>query len=291
MVKVVGVAFRPAGKIYFFDPQEYELKEGDYVIVETSRGREMGTVVFPPHEVEAKHVPEPLKPVIRPATAWDLASKDLWAHREAEAKEICKAKIKEHGLKMKLVKCEYNYDGSQLIVYFTAEKRVDFRALVRDLAKTFHTRIEMRQIGDRDEAKMLSGYGRCGRELCCASWMRDFNPVSIKMAKLQSLPLNPSEITGVCGKLLCCLAYELRTYEEAKEKLPRVGSVVMTTYGRGKVLRVNVLKETVLVRLIREDGEEGDLVELGPDMIYMDNKEKPPANCEGCPHRAVTNKA
>ncbi len=283
MVKVVGVAFRPAGKIYYFDPRDYELQEGDYVIVETSRGQEMGTVILPPHEVEAKRVPEDLKPVLRPAQAWDLVTKDVWAHKEAEAQVICKEKIKEHGLKMKLVKCEYNYDGSQLIVYFTAEKRVDFRALVRDLAKTFHTRIEMRQIGDRDEAKMLSGYGRCGRELCCASWMRDFNPVSIKMAKLQNLPLNPSEITGVCGKLMCCLAYELPIYEEAKEKLPRVGSTIITAYGKGKVLRVNVLKETILVRLIREDGEEGDLVELGLDMIYREENTAK-ANCADCPH-------
>ncbi len=284
MTRVVGVAFRRTGKIYYFDPNGFKLETGDYVVVETARGKELGQVVHPPHDVSSKEVPEPLKPVLRRATAWDLVSKDQWAHKEEEAKEICKQKIREHGLKMKLVRCEYNFDGGRLMVYFTAEKRVDFRALVRDLAKTFHTRIEMRQIGDRDEAKMLSGIGRCGRELCCASWLREFNPVSIKMAKTQNLPLNPSEITGVCGKLLCCLSYELITYEEAKKKLPRVGSTVTTIYGKGKVLRVNALKETVLVRLIREDGEEGDIVELGLDALYTKRKgaNNHAASCTGC---------
>ncbi len=286
MAKVVGVTFRRAGKVYFFDPSGFDLKVGDYVIVETSRGKELGQVVQPIHEVPDKELPEALKQVIRRATPWDLVSKDQWAHKEAEALEICAEKVKAHGLKMKLVKCEYNYDGGRLVVYFTAEKRVDFRALVRDLAKTFHTRIEMRQIGERDEAKMLSGYGRCGRELCCASWLREFNPISIKMAKTQNLPLNPSEITGVCGKLLCCLAYEMITYEEAHKKLPKVGSVVTTIYGRGKVLRVNALSETVHVRLLRDDGEEGDIVELGPDALYTKRNGNSTAKqgqaCAGC---------
>ncbi len=268
MVKIVGVSFRRADKIYYFDPMGYDLQRGDYVIVETSKGKELGQVVLPVRDIPQSEVPEQLKPIVRLATPWDLVSKDMWAHKEAEALEICAQKVREHGLKMKLVRCEYNYDGGRLVVYFTAEKRVDFRALVRDLAKTFHTRIEMRQIGDRDEAKMLSGYGRCGRELCCASWLREFSPISIKMAKTQNLPLDPSEITGVCGKLLCCLSYELITYEEAQKKLPRVGSVVTTVYGKGRVLRVNALTETVTVRLIGANGEEGDIVELGLDGLY-----------------------
>ena len=267
-VKIVGVSFRRADKIYYFDPAHYRLNVGDYVVVETKKGKELGQVVLGPREIPRQELPNGLKPVIRPATAWDLVSKDRWKHKEEEALQVVARKVREHGLKMKLVRCEYNFDGGRLVVYFTAEKRVDFRALVRDLAKTFHTRIEMRQIGDRDEAKMISGYGRCGRELCCASWLREFSPISIKMAKTQNLPLDPSEITGVCGKLLCCLSYELITYEEAKKKLPRVGSTVTTLYGRGKVLRVNALTETVTVRLIRENGEEGDIVELGLDGLY-----------------------
>ena len=286
MATVIGVAFRPAGKIYYFDPTGYNLNVGDYVIVETSRGKELGQVVQPPHEIPDEKLPEELKPIVRRATAWDLVSQDQWSRKEAEAFTICQEKIKQHGLKMKLVKCEYNFDGGRLVVYYTAEKRVDFRALVRDLARTFRTRIEMRQIGDRDETKMLSGYGRCGRELCCATWLREFTPISIKMAKTQNLPLNPSEITGICGKLLCCLSYELLTYEEANKKLPRVGSTVITIYGKGKVLRVNALTETVTVRLIRDDGEEGDIVELGRDALYT----KAPGNgaqaggrtCNGC---------
>ncbi len=287
MARVVGVSFQRAGKIYYFDPAGFELAAGDYVIVETARGRELGEVVKPAFEVPDEELPDELKPILRRATAWDLVSQDQWAHKEQEAMQICQEKVKEHGLKMKLVKCEYNFDGGRLVVYFTAEKRVDFRALVKDLARTFHTRIEMRQIGDRDEAKMLSGYGRCGRELCCASWLREFSPISIKMAKAQNLPLNPSEITGVCGKLLCCLSYELATYEEANRALPRVGSTVVTIYGRGRVLRVNALRETVQVRLIRDDGEEGDIVELGKDALYTRRDGGTPdvstLPCPGCP--------
>ncbi len=285
MVKIVGVSFRRADKIYYFDPAGYTLQQGDYVIVETKKGKELGRVVLGVRDIPESELPEPLKPVIRLATPWDLVSKDLWAHKEEEALKICAQKVREHGLKMKLVRCEYNYDGGRLIVYFTAEKRVDFRALVRDLAKTFHTRIEMRQIGDRDEAKMLSGYGRCGRELCCASWLREFSPISIKMAKTQNLPLDPSEITGVCGKLLCCLSYELITYEEAQKKLPRVGSVVTTVYGKGRVLRVNALTEMVTVRLIGDNGEEGDIVELGPDSLYTrrdGGTRQTASTCRGC---------
>ncbi len=284
-VKIVGVSFRHADKIYYFDPAGYSFDVGDYVIVETKKGKELGRVVLPVREIPEDELPEPLKPVLRPATPWDLVSKDLWAHKEEEALKIVAEKVREHGLKMKLVRCEYSFDGGRLVVYFTAEKRVDFRALVRDLARTFRTRIEMRQIGDRDEAKMLSGFGRCGRELCCASWLREFSPISIKMAKIQNLPLDPSEITGVCGKLLCCLSYELLTYEEARKKLPRVGSVVTTLYGKGKVLRVNALTETVTVHLMRENGEEGDIVELGLDGLYTrrdgGHREEERA-CRGC---------
>lgn len=283
-VKIVGVSFRHADKIYYFDPAGYRLEVGDYVVVETKKGKELGRVVLPPRELSEEDLPEPLKPIVRLATPWDLVSKDLWKHKEAEALQVVAEKVQEHGLKMKLVRCEYNFDGGRLVIYFTAEKRVDFRALVRDLARTFRTRIEMRQIGDRDEAKMLSGFGRCGRELCCASWLREFSPISIKMAKIQNLPLDPSEITGVCGKLLCCLSYELITYEEAQKKLPRVGSTVTTLYGKGKVLRVNALTETVTVRLVRENGEEGDIVELGLDGLYArrDGGMSDSHACRGC---------
>ncbi len=292
MARVVGVSFQRAGKIYYFDPAGFELEAGDYVIVETARGWELGEVVKPAFEVPDDELPDELKPILRRATPWDLVSQDQWAHKEEEAMRICQEKVKEHGLKMKLVKCEYNFDGGRLVVYFTAEKRVDFRALVKDLARAFHTRIEMRQIGDRDEAKMLSGYGRCGRELCCASWLREFSPISIKMAKTQNLPLNPSEITGVCGKLLCCLSYELMTYEEANRTLPRVGSTVITIYGRARVLRVNALRETVQVRLLREDGEEGDIVELGRDELYTRRDggtlDTSSLSCPGCPLGVVS---
>lgn len=253
MPVVVGVSFKPVTKIYYFDPGPWQdLQAGEYVIVETSRGREVGQVVWPPREVPDEAIADRLKPVVRRATAWDMIERDQYQHREAEALALCKAKAAEHGLPMKVISAEYNHDGGRLVVSFTAEGRVDFRELVRDLAQVFHTRIEMKQIGVRDEAKIMDGIGKCGRRLCCASWLREFNPVTIKMAKQQSLPLSPGEISGVCGRLLCCLAYEVEVYKEARKELPKIGSVVQTPEGPGKVRKVHPLREVITVRL--EDG-------------------------------------
>ncbi len=258
MPLVVGVQFKPVTKIYYFDPAGHEdLEPGDWVVVDTVKGREVGQVVQPVHEVPPEEIMEPLKAVVRRATPWDMIQRDQYAHREAAALEKCRERVAEHGLPMKVIRAEYNFDGGRLVVYFTSEQRVDFRALVRDLARVFRTRIEMRQIGVRDEAKMLDGIGRCGRRLCCASWLREFSPVSIKMAKYQDLPLNPSELTGVCGRLLCCLSYEVDTYTELKGKLPKVGAEVITPMGPGRVRQIHTLKETVTVRL--EDGSNVDI--------------------------------
>ncbi len=258
MVRVVGVQFALAAKIYDFAVEENSPTVGEYVVVDTSKGFHVGQVMTPIREVSEKDIPGQLKRVVRIANSWDLVSKDQYAHKEAEALQETKVWVKKHNLRMKLVSASYNFDGGYLTIYFTADKRVDFRALVKDLARVFHTRIEMRQIGERDETKLLGGIGRCGRELCCSRWKRDFEHVSIKIAKLQNLPLNPSEITGVCGKLLCCLAYEADTYKELSKDIPRVGSRVRTKQGQGKVKYVQALKETFTVLL--EDSNE--LVEM-----------------------------
>lgn len=260
---VVGVRFRRASKLYDFSTNGLnDLKAGDEVIVETSRGRELGRVIIGPHEVDESQIVGELKPVERRATPLDRLLARRFQRREAAALEKCRKKVAEHGLPMKVVAAEYNFDGTRLVFSFTADKRVDFRELVRDLAKVFHARIELRQIGVRDEAKLLGGLGTCGRELCCRTWMPDFNPVSIKMAKHQGLPLSPTEISGVCGRLLCCLAFEEQHYAEARSKLPKVGSEVTTPEGRGKVLSVNALKETVSVLLESEAIIEVDAAAL-----------------------------
>lgn len=254
MPTVVGVSFKPVTKIYYFDPGALlDLQAGDYVVVETSQGREVGQVVWQPRKLADSEVGAGLKPVVRRATPLDLVERDRWRHSEAEAAEICRAKAAEHGLTMKIISAEYNYDGSRLVVNFSAEGRIDFRDLVRDLSKTLGTRIEMKQIGVRDEAKELNGIGKCGRQLCCAAWLREFNPVTIKMAKQQNLPLNPPEISGVCGRLLCCLSYEMEVYEEARARLPKVGSVVDTPHGKGRVRKVHPLGEIVTVRLDEDE--------------------------------------
>lgn len=253
MPKIVGVRFKQAGKIYYFDPTGFEdLETGDYVIVETARGVEAGQVIIPPMEVPAERVPSALKPIQRRADWRDLTQMEHYRLQEPRALAIAREKVTERGLPMKLVRAEYNFDGSHLTIFFTAEKRVDFRELVRDLAKALRTRVELRQVGVRDEAKLLDGYGRCGRRLCCSSWLSDFTPVSIRMAKQQDLPLNPSEISGLCGRLLCCLTYENEYYALVKEKLPQVGAKVRTPHGPGKVIGVNVIRETVTVELDSE---------------------------------------
>jgi cell fate regulator YaaT (PSP1 superfamily) len=247
---VVGVRFRPVAKTYSFDPGELEdLAVGDYVIVEPSRGQELGQIVLPPMEVPEESITSPLKKVVRRATAWDLVQREIFYERESTALARCAEKVAEMELPMKLVRAEYSFDGSRLAFLFTAEKRVDFRELVRDLARIFKTRIEMRQIGVRDEAKLLNGIGRCGRSLCCCSWLDEFHPVSIKMAKNQNLPLAPSEISGLCSRLLCCLSYENEYYCQVKKALPKVGDSIQTDQGKGRVTGLNLLKETAVVEL------------------------------------------
>jgi cell fate regulator YaaT (PSP1 superfamily) len=254
MPTVVGVSFKPVTKVYYFDPGVFvDLQAGDYVVVETSQGREVGQVVWQPRKLQDNEVSTGLKPVVRRATPLDLIDRDRLHRSEAEATSICRAKAAEHGLDMKVISAEYSFDGSRLVVNFSSEGRIDFRDLVRDLAKTFATRIEMKQIGVRDEAKELSGVGKCGRQLCCASWLREFNPVTIKMAKQQNLPLNPPEISGVCGRLLCCLSYEMDVYEEARARLPKVGAAVDTPHGKGRVRKVHALRDTVSVRLDEDE--------------------------------------
>jgi cell fate regulator YaaT (PSP1 superfamily) len=250
MPQVVGVRFKQAGKIYFFDPTGIdEIALHDHVVVQTSRGYEAARVVVAPHDVPESEIVGDLKQVTRRANTADLLSKQRFAMREPEALERCREKIVEYHLPMKIVGAEYSFDGSSLLFYFTADKRVDFRDLVRDLARTFRARIELRQIGVRDEAKLLGGIGPCGRLLCCATHLTEFRPVSIKMAKQQDLPLSPLEISGMCGRLLCCLTYEDDYYKEAKRMLPRRGDVIETSQGRGRVRKVNVIKSTLQVEL------------------------------------------
>jgi cell fate regulator YaaT (PSP1 superfamily) len=263
MPTVVGIRFRPASKVYYFDPQDLtDLRMDEYVLVRTARGPEVGRVVIAATEVPDDQVVGDLKPVIRRAQAYDLTQMAWYGMREEEALTKCTEMVRDHDLPMKLIRAEYSYDGSRLVFFFTAEKRVDFRKLVRDLARAFKARIELRQVGVRDEAKMIGGMGRCGRILCCASWLTDFRPVSIRMAKQQDLPLSPIEISGVCGRLLCCLAYENEHYHQIKEKLPRARERIETAYGPGKVTKVNVLKQTVDVLLESEMTVELSLEEL-----------------------------
>lgn len=250
MPVVVGIRFKDSGKIYFFDPNGYDtLTQGDHVIVETVRGLELAKVAIGPHEVGEEEIVGELRPVVRYAEDTDFERMRLLSARHNEVLARCAEKVAEHDLPMRLVKAEYSFDGSRLTFYFTADKRIDFRALVRDLARTFRTRIELRQIGPRDEAKLLGGIGPCGRTLCCATFLPDYARVSIKMAKDQDLPLNPSKISGVCGRLLCCLSYEHEQYIQIKSELPRKGSWVQTPDGPGEVVAVNVVRETVTVEL------------------------------------------
>ena len=273
MIKVVGIRFQRAGKIYYFDPLDYDLETAMHVIVETARGVEMGTVLIPPNEVEDDKVIQPLKPVIRVATDEDEKVMERNKEKEAEAYVICKEKIAKHGLEMKLVAAEYTFDNNKLLFYFTADGRIDFRELVKDLASVFRTRIELRQIGVRDETKMLGGIGICGRELCCNSYLTDFVPVSIKMAKEQNLSLNPTKISGVCGRLMCCLKNEQDTYEYLNSRLPSVGDYVTTPGGmKGEVQSINVLRQ--LVKVIVDNGEEKELIEYPVDDLQFTPKRR-----------------
>ena len=257
MVTVIGVRFRRAGKIYYFSPNEYDIKVGDNVIVETARGVEYGNVVIANREISEEEVVAPSKEVIRVATPEDDEKERANKEKEKEAFKICLEKIKKHGLEMKLIDCEYTFDNNKVLFYFTADGRIDFRELVKDLASVFRTRIELRQIGVRDETKILGGIGSCGRPLCCHTHLSEFIPVSIKMAKEQNLSLNPTKISGVCGRLMCCLKHEEEVYEEANSKMPDVGDSVTTVDGlKGEVHSVSVLKQMVRVIVELENDEK-----------------------------------
>jgi cell fate regulator YaaT (PSP1 superfamily) len=266
LYNVVGVRFKKAGKIYYFDPGEWTIPAGEFVIVETVRGIEYGKVVISNKQVDENDIVLPLKKVIRIADAKDKLIVEENKKAAREAYDICLKKVEEHGLEMKLVDVEYTFDRNKVIFYFTADGRVDFRELVKDLAAIFRTRIELRQIGVRDEAKMLGGIGPCGRMLCCSTFLGDFDPVSIKMAKDQNLSLNPTKISGLCGRLMCCLKYENEEYETAKEQLPDLGEYVETPHGLGKVIGLNILERMLQVEL----SEHGRVVEYTLDELMKD---------------------
>ena len=257
MIKIIGVRFRNVGKVYYFSPKNFDICVGDHVIVETARGVEYGHVVLGPKEVEDEKVIQPLKEVIRLATPKDDAREESNRRKEREAFEICQKKIREHELEMKLIDAEYTFDNNKVLFYFTADGRIDFRELVKDLAAVFKTRIELRQIGVRDETKILGGMGICGRALCCHTYLSEFAPVSIKMTKEQNLSLNPTKISGVCGRLMCCLKNEQETYEYLNRKLPGVGDSVTTPENlKGEVTSVNVLRQLVKVLVDVDDEKE-----------------------------------
>ncbi|MGL5152873.1 MAG: PSP1 domain-containing protein [Clostridium sp.] len=254
MIQVVGVRFKKAGKIYYFDPNKLPIVKGNYVIVETARGIEFGECVIGIKEVNEAEIIAPLKVVLRIADDNDIQQHKDNKEKETKAFDICIEKISAHGLDMKLIDVEYTFDNNKVIFYFTADGRVDFRELVKDLAVIFKTRIELRQIGVRDEAKMIGGLGPCGRPMCCSTFLGDFASVSIKMAKEQNLSLNPTKISGICGRLMCCLNYEQSTYEDIRKRLPKVGSLVRTEDGKGEVIANNTVKESVKVKMRK--GEE-----------------------------------
>ena len=262
MAEIVGVRFKRTGRVYYFDPAEIDLEVNDQVVVETSRGQELGKVVIAPRQVLASEISEPLKPVVRKAEAADVERAQELEGKEEEALIECGRLVAELNLPMKLISAEYNFDGNRLTFFFGAAERVDFRKLVKELTGRFKTRVELRQVGPRDEAKLIGGFGRCGRQLCCASFLTDFAPISIKMAKEQDLPLNPMKISGVCGRLLCCLSYESEQYRSMKAKMPRAGQRVSTPLGIASVVGSNPIKETVRVELESEVTVELPLSEV-----------------------------
>ena len=295
MVKVIGVKFKTSGRIYYFDPLDLDFHAGDGVIVETSRGIEFGDVACDPKEVEETEIVAPLKPVVRIATEEDWRMRDEYASKEPEAFALCEQKILEHNLDMKLVDAEYIFNGSKVVFYFTADERVDFRELVKDLAYSLRTRIELRQIGVRDEAKMLGGLGPCGRSVCCNAFLDDFRPVSIKMAKEQNLSLSPTKISGLCGRLMCCLQYEQNVYDSMKKVMPRVGKEINTIDGVGIVVENNAITEKTKVKLTMEDGtidvREYPYTHLGPvgeplPKAALDAKESGPSDTLARPVRS-----
>ena len=255
MIKVVGVRFKKAGKIYYFDPKDLTIEKGNFVVVETARGIEFGECVIGIKEIPETDIVAPLKSVIRVAEKEDIVKNDINKSKEQDAFDICLKKISEHNLTMKLIDVEYTFDNNKVIFYFTADGRVDFRELVKDLATIFKTRIELRQIGVRDEAKMLGGLGPCGRPMCCSTFLGDFASVSIKMAKEQNLSLNPTKISGICGRLMCCLTYEQSTYEDIRKRMPTVGSIIGTNEGKAEVVSNNIVKEIVKAKFKKGDEE------------------------------------
>jgi cell fate regulator YaaT (PSP1 superfamily) len=267
MVKVVGVRFKKAGKVYYFDPDELIIEQGTNVIVETARGIEFGEVVIPNRDVPDDDIVAPLKKVMRIASEDDTKHTEENKKKEKEAFATCLQKIRDHNLDMKLIDVEYTFDNNKILFYFTADGRVDFRELVKDLAAVFKTRIELRQIGVRDESKMLGGIGVCGRALCCSSYLGEFQPVSIKMAKEQGLSLNPTKISGTCGRLMCCLKYEQDAYEQIIKRAPKLGALVETPDGQGVVIQSSLLKEIVKVRL--DKGNESDLIAYKVDEVRI----------------------
>ena len=275
MTKVIGVRFRTAGKIYFFSPGKFEVKRGDQVIVETARGVEFGNVVMGPKEVKDEEITQPLKTVIRLATEDDRRVEEKNRKKEKEAFQICLEKIHKHGLEMKLIDAEYTFDNNKVLFYFTADGRIDFRELVKDLAAVFRTRIELRQIGVRDETKIRGGNGICGRELCCHTYLSEFAPVSIKMAKEQNLSLNPTKISGVCGRRMCCLTNEDETYEELNNNLPSAGEAVTTPEGlKGEVQSLSVLRQLVRV-IVTLDNDEKEIREYpAADLKFKPRRRK-----------------
>jgi cell fate regulator YaaT (PSP1 superfamily) len=267
MIKIVGIRFKNAGKVYYFDPNGLDIKKGHSLIVETARGIEFGECVIGVKEVKEEDIIAPLKSVLRIADEKDVAKHKENKSREEEALNICLNKIQEHKLNMKLIDVEYTFDNNKVIFYFTADGRVDFRDLVKDLATVFKTRIELRQIGVRDEAKMIGGLGPCGRSMCCSSFLGDFASVSIKMAKEQNLSLNPTKISGICGRLMCCLNYEQSTYEDIRKRLPKVGSIVKIDDETGEVIQNNIVKESVKVKIKR--GDEDVIEEIKIDKVEL----------------------
>ena len=278
MARVIGVRFRKAGKIYFFDPMDLEIENGEAVIVETARGIEYGRVVLGVKEVDDEKVVQPLKPELRVATEADEKQAEMNRQKEKDAFQICLEKIAKHKLEMKLIDAEYTFDNNKVLFYFTADGRIDFRELVKDLAAVFKTRIELRQIGVRDEAKILGGIGICGRELCCHTFLSEFAPVSIKMAKEQNLSLNPIKISGVCGRLMCCLKNEEETYEYLNSRLPNVGDTVTTDDGlRGEVQTVSVLRQLVKV-IVNVNKDEKEVREYRVDQLKFRPRKKKDKN-------------
>ena len=274
MAVIIGVRFKNTGKVYYFDPGQNQLEKGSLVVVETARGIECGEVVIPNKEVADSTIVKPLKPVLRPATPEDKRRAKENAEKEQRAMRVCQEKIAAHKLDMKLVDVEYTFDNSKILFYFTADGRVDFRELVKDLASVFRTRIELRQIGVRDEAKMLGGLGICGRPFCCSQFLGDFQPVSIKMAKEQGLSLNPTKISGSCGRLMCCLKYEQDTYEDLLRTTPKVGAIVTSREGKGTVMDANILTGVVKVRLDKSPDSPPVVMDRKDVKVIRDGKLK-----------------